>query len=128
MTSFKILRRRIAWVLSKWLTEDTDADGRMVVYPLVGESDTVMKLGSDLTITIVRDRAGRETILYASKIIQLLMPLWECGQNFEEQAVQLFHYFITMIPSAVDRTKLSSLFTSAIRLTDYDTENPRKIF
>ncbi|KAI8373128.1 armadillo-type protein [Radiomyces spectabilis] len=196
--TFKILRRRIAWVLGKWVTEGISADGRVAIYEallqmmgeeedlvvritsahslkmaiddwdfdislllpyldrvmdgllrllaVVEESDTVMKLVSDLNT--VMDRTGRETIPYASKIIQLLMPLWDRGQSeplFQQALIVTFtkisapaHVYLledaldlwwTLLQCAPNgNTQLFLLFPVAIDLMDYDTENLRKIF
>ncbi|KAG0167898.1 hypothetical protein DFQ30_005539 [Apophysomyces sp. BC1015] len=170
-SSLKFLRRRIAWMLGKWVTEGISADCRIAVYEallqlmaveedvavrlsaahslkmaiddwefdisillpylgtamdllmsllnIVEESDTVMKIISDLnTIT---DRTGYHMVPYAAKIIEQLGPLWDRAQNeplflsalvvtftkiaaiLKEENIQLYGLLIPMVEHSVNK-------------------------
>ncbi|CAO3624655.1 unnamed protein product [Cunninghamella echinulata] len=176
--SYKILRRRIAWLLGRWVTESISADCRTAIYeillqlmvkeedlvvrlsaahslklaiddwdfdisillpylgtamdlllPLINEveeSDTVMKLISDLNT--IMDRAGEHVAPYASNIVELLTPLWNRAQNeplfqsalvvtfnkvamiVKEQSNQLYPLFLPMIAYSVNRNNEAHVY------------------
>ncbi|CAO3644783.1 unnamed protein product [Cunninghamella blakesleeana] len=176
--SYKILRRRIAWLLGRWVTESISADCRTAIYeillqlmvkqedlvvrlvaahslklaiddwdfdisillpylgtamdlllPLINEveeSDTVMKLISDLNT--IMDRAGEHVAPYAPNIVELLTPLWSSAQNeplfqsalvvtfnkvaaiLKEQSSQLYSLFLPIIAYSLNRNNEAHVY------------------
>ncbi|KAI9306866.1 armadillo-type protein [Cunninghamella echinulata] len=182
--SYKILRRRIAWLLGRWVTESISADCRIAIYEIllqlmvkeedlvvrlsaahslklaiddwdfdisillpylgtamdlllplineVDESDTVMKLISDLNT--IMDRAGEHIVKEQSnQLYPLFLPMiaYSVNRNNEahvyllEEALDLWW---TLLQCANGLTnELVELLPEAVGLLDYDTENVKKV-
>ncbi|KAI7867162.1 armadillo-type protein [Spinellus fusiger] len=162
---FKILRRRIAWLLGKWVREGISDECRTTVYQIllqlmvpeedlvvrltaahslkmaiddwdfdigvlqpylssaiemimallnqVEESDTVMKLISDMNA--IMDRSQEEIIPYAPKIMDAMTPMWNRAQHeplFQSSLVVTFTKLVGILN--IRSAQLQELFVPMV--------------
>jgi hypothetical protein len=81
--SYKILRRRIAWILGRWVTESVSADCRVTIYEIllqlmVKEEDLVVRLSAAHSLKMAIDDWDFDIAIllpYLGSAMELMMTL-----------------------------------------------------
>lgn len=69
--AFKILRRRIGWMLGKWVTEGISADCRKVIYEILLE---LMAEGEDLVVRLTAANGLKQAVDDWDFDIEIVLP------------------------------------------------------